>query len=432
MVASIDLLIDDIGELCIIPAHDGGPQRGQALGDLGIIRAAALAIRDGRIVAAGPRAELIRAYDASLMLSAGGRLVTPGLVDAHTHLVWAGDRAEEFEQRVGGATYIQIMEAGGGINRTVRETRAAGLPVLVDQTAARLVRALAHGTTTLECKTGYGLDWHTEIDLLNAIALLDSEQPVDLVPTFLGAHAIPPEYADRPDEYVDFVIERVLPAVRRWRDEHWPGALYCDAFCDVGAFTLDQTRRILEAAREQGFPLRLHADEFESFGGVALAVELGATTVDHLLVTTADDIVLLGQSDTIAVLLPATPFGLGIPNTAPAQTLLQAGVALALASDCNPGTAWCENLQMAQALATRSLGLSPAQALAATTINGAFAVGRGDQIGSLEPGKRADLVIWDTDDYRHLSYRFGTNLVDRVFKGGVLVADSHSRTESAL
>lgn len=415
-----------------MPAHNGGPQRGQNLGDLGLIRMAALAIRDGRIVAAGPRAEIIPAYEARLTVSAGGRVVTPGLVDSHTHLVWAGDRAEEFEQRINGATYTQIMAAGGGINRTVRETRAAGLSALVDQTAARLSRALTHGTTTLECKTGYGLDWHTEIDLLNAIALLDSEQPVDLVPTFLGAHAIPPEYADWPDEYVAFIIQQMLPAVCQWRDEHWPGALYCDAFCDVGAFTLDQTRKILEAARECGFPLRLHADEFESLGGVALAVELGATTVDHLLVTMPDDVALLGQSDTMAVLLPATPFGLGIANSAPAKSLLRAGAAIALASDCNPGTAWCENLQMAQALATRNLGLSPAQALAAVTINGAFAVGRGDRIGSLEPGKRADLVIWDTDDYRHLSYRFGINLVDRVFKGGVAVADSHGRIESAL
>ncbi len=413
-----DMLIDNIGQLCVMPAQNGHAQRGEALGTLGLQIDAALAIVNGEIVAIGPRDAIKAAYDSPLTLNADGRLVTPGLVDAHTHLVWAGNRAEEFEQRLTGLSYQEIMAAGGGIHRTVHDTRAASLSSLVDQTAVRLKRALAHGTTTLECKTGYGLDLHTELAMLNAIALLDSEQPVDIIPTFLGAHAIPPEYTDQPDAYVEFLTDQVIPAVYAWREDHWPHMLYCDVFCDAGAFTVEQTRQILTTGRRYGFGLRLHADEFESCGAVALGIELGAASVDHLLVTTPEDVARLGQAKTIAVLLPATPFGLGIANTAPAQALINAGAAIALATDCNPGTAWCESMQMALALGTRALGLTPAQALAASTINAAYAVGRGIETGSLEPGKKADFVVWDSDDFRQLSYHFGVNQVSAVFKAG--------------
>ncbi len=422
MFESADLLIDHIAQLCIIPAHDGKPQRGRQLGDLALIENAALAIRNGQIAAAGPREQITASYQAATIIEAGGRIVTPGLIDPHTHLIWAGDRAGEFEQRLAGATYQQIMAAGGGINRTVRDTRAAALVELVNQARGRLDKMLSHGTTTLECKTGYGLDLHTEINSLNAIALLDSEHAIDLIPTFLGAHAIPPEYVDRSDEYVTFLIEKVIPMACAWRDDHWPGVLYCDVFCEEGAFTLEQSRRILEAGRAYKLPLRVHADEFMSLGGTALAVELGATSVDHLLATTPADVALLGTADTAAVLLPATPFGLNIKNTAPARALLDANAIVAVATDCNPGTAWCESMQMVLALATRALGLTQAQALAAATINAAYAVGRIDQVGSLEVGKQADLVIWDVPDYRQLGYRFGANLAHTVIKGGKIVA----------
>jgi imidazolonepropionase len=416
----VDLIVDNIGQLCTLPSQHG-PQRGGDFGTLGMVEGAALAIRGEKFVAYGPRDAVLENYAATHYLDAGGRVATPGLIDPHTHLVWAGDRADEFEQRLRGATYLEIAAAGGGINRTVRQTRSASLPDLVEQTGARLQRMLRHGTTTVEVKTGYGLNLETELTLLNAIALLDTEHPIDLIPTFLGAHDIPPEFADSPDAYVDLIVEKMLPAVAAWKAEHWPGTLYCDAFCEKGVFTLPQTERILRAAKAAGFALRLHADEFVSLGGTALAVNMGAVSVDHLLATTPDDVAKLAASETVAVLLPATPFGLGIPNTAPARALIDAGAAIALATDCNPGTAWCESMQFVMALATRALKLSPAQALAAATVNAAYAVGRGGEVGSVAAGQHADLVLWDVDDYRHLAYRFGTNLAHTVIKAGRVV-----------
>jgi imidazolonepropionase len=350
-------------------------------------------------------------------------LVTPGLVDPHTHLIFAGDRAGEFEQRIAGATYQQIMAAGGGINRTVRATRAASLNDLIAQAKRRLDTMLAHGSTTVECKSGYGLDTDTEIRMLEAIAQLNQQHPVDLVATFLGAHAVPPEYADAPDGYVDLIIQEMLPAVARWRDERWPDTLFCDAFCEVGAFDLAQTRRILEAARAYGMALKIHVDEFEPLGGAGLAAELGAVSADHVVVTPDQDIAALGQSDTVAVSLPPTPFGLAHTRYTPALRFLEAGAALAIATDCNPGTGWNESMQFVMALAARYLRLTPAQALAAATINAAYAIGRGDRVGSLEPGKQADLVIWDAPAYPHLSYRFGGNLAKIVIKRGRIVFD---------
>ncbi|NDJ76103.1 MAG: imidazolonepropionase, partial [Chloroflexi bacterium] len=386
---------------------------------------AAIAAHDGEIVAVGPDADLRAAYVAATTIDAGGCLVTPGLVDPHTHLIWAGARAHEFEQRIAGATYQEIMAAGGGINRTVLDTRAADLTTLVEQSKLRLDTMLAHGTTTAEVKSGYGLDTATEITMLNAIALLDTEHPVDLVATFLGAHAVPPEYADDPDAYVDLVITEMLPAVAEWQAEHWPGVLFCDVFCEVGAFDLDQTRRILEAAREYGLELKVHADEFEALGGTRLAAELGAASVDHVVATTPDDIAALAASDTVAVSLPPTPFGLAHTDYTPAQAFLDAGAALAIATDCNPGTGWNESMQFVMALATRYLRLTPAQALAAATINAACAIRQEDRVGSLEMGKQADLVLWQVPSYPFLSYRFASNLVQTVIKRGQVVYRSN-------
>jgi imidazolonepropionase len=312
---------------------------------------------------------------------------------------------------------MEIMATGGGIMSTVRATRAATIPQLLDETRPRLDRLLAHGCTTIEAKTGYGLTTTDELKTLEAIASLDAEHPITIVSTFLGAHAIPPKYKDEPDGYVDLVVEQMLPAVKDQGK-----AQFCDVFCEEGVFSLAQSRRILEAARALGFGLKVHVDEFKPLGGTALAVELGAVSADHLVCTPPEEIALLGDSDTVAVALPATPFGLAHHDYTPAQAILEAGGVLALATDCNPGTAWCESMPFVIALACRYLHLSPAQALVAATLNAAHAIGLGDEVGSLEEGRAADILVLDLPDYRHLGYRFGTNPVEIVVKGGQTVA----------
>jgi len=411
-----DLLITHASQLCTVPASNNGPQRGARLGDLGLIQDGALAVQDGRIVAIGSTTELCAQFSAAREIDATGRAVIPGFVDPHTHVIWAGDRAGEFEMRVAGKTYMEIMAAGGGIMSTVRATRVASLDELVAQTKPRLARMLAHGTTTAEVKTGYGLETAAEIKMFDTIRRLQAEQPIELVPTFLGAHAIPAEYKDRPDAYVDLLVSEMLPAFSPLSTLHSP--LFCDAFCEDGAFTLEQTRRILTRAKELGFGLKIHVDEFKPLGGSQLGVELGAISVDHFVTTPPDQVKAVAESDVIAISLPGTPFGLGHIDYSPARLLLEHGGALALATDCNPGTCWCESMQFVIALACRYLRLTPAQALAAATINAAFAIGRGDMVGSLEVGKQADIVILGAPDYRHLGYRFGTNLVYIVIKRG--------------
>lgn len=417
----VDLLITHASQLCIVPAASSGPQRGARLGDLGLIQDGALAVKDGRIVAVGKSADLNARFSAARVIDATGRAVIPGLVDPHTHIVWAGDRANEFEMRLAGKTYMEIMAAGGGIMSTVRATRAATLDELVAQTKSRLARMLAHGATTVEAKTGYGLETQAERKMLDAIRRLQVEQPVELVPTFLGAHAIPEEYRRQPDAYVDLIVNEMLLDFKSLMS-NVKGQVFCDVFCEDGAFSLEQTRRILTKAKELGFALKIHVDEFKPLGGSQLGVELGATSVDHFVTTPPEQVEAVARSSVIAVSLPGTPFGLGHQEYSPARLLLDHGGALALATDCNPGTCWCESMQLVIALACRYLRLTPAQALAAATINAAFAIGRGDAVGSLEVGKQADAVILDVPDYRHLGYRFGTNLAHAVVKRGQVVA----------
>jgi imidazolonepropionase len=423
MTQSVDLFIHSAGQLVMVPADGAGPQRGRALGDLGLIPDGAVAVAGGQIVATGPSADLRDRYSAATILDARGRCVMPGFVDPHTHLPWYGDRAVEFEQRIAGATYMEIMAAGGGIMSTVRRTREAGLPELVADNLPRLARMLRYGTTTVEAKTGYGLETAAELKQLEAILALDQAQPVDLIPTFLPAHAVPAEFKDDTEGYVRAVIEDMLPAGAIWMQQHGVH-LFCDVFCEEGVFDLNQTRRILEAAAALGYWLKVHADEFAGLGGTRLAVELGAVSADHLVSTPEADIAALGRGNTIAVGLPATPFGLGHHDYTPAQAILEAGGALALATDFNPGTAWCESMQLVIALACRYMGLTQAQAIAAATLNAAFAVGRGHEIGSLTPGYQADILILDVADYRQLGYRFGTNLVDTVIKRGNVVVEN--------
>jgi imidazolonepropionase len=398
----------------------GGPQRGRALGTLGIIENGAVLVRDEKIVAVGTTDEMRAAYTGEPGLDATGCMVMPGFVDPHTHVIWGGDRAREFEMRLEGAKYLDILAAGGGIISTVRATRTASIEALIAQTRPRLLRMFATGTTTAEAKSGYGLQTATELRLLKALLALDDEGPMDLSITFLGAHAIAPEYTDNPQGYTDLVCETMLPIVRQWWETHAPRLQlpFVDVFCENKAFTLEQSRQILTVACSLGFPVKIHADEFDNLGGTSLAVELGAASADHLVKTSDADILALGNSDTVAVSLPCTPFGLAEPEYTPAQKILDADGILALATDCNPGTAWNESMQFVIALACRYLGLTPAQAIAASTINSAHAIRRADVIGSLEVGKQADLLVLSVPDYRHLGYRFGTNLVKQVIKRG--------------
>ena len=398
----------------------GGPQRGRALGALGIIENGAVLVRDEKIVALGKTDELRASYPNEPTLDASGCVVMPGFVDPHTHLIWGGDRAKEFEMRLEGAKYLDILAAGGGIISTVRATRTASIESLIAQARPRMMRMFATGTTTAEAKTGYGLQTATELRLLKALLALDDESPLDLAITFLGAHAIAPEFKDDPQGYTDLVCETMLPIVCQWWETHAPRLPlpFVDVFCEDKAFNLEQSRQILTKACSLGFPVKIHADEFDNLGGASLAVELGAASADHLVKTSDVDIAALGKSDTVAVSLPCTPFGLAESEYTPAQKILDAGGILALATDCNPGTAWNESMQFAIALACRYMKLTPAQAIAASTINSAHAIRRADRIGSLEEGKQADLLVLSVPDYRHLGYRFGTNLVKQVIKRG--------------
>lgn len=398
----------------------GGPQRGADLGRLDIIENGAVLVHDETIVAVGTTEQLRQTYRDEPTLDASGCVIMPGFVDPHTHVIWAGDRSAEFALKMAGAHYLDILAAGGGIISTVNATRAASLETLIAQTRTRLVRMFAHGTTTVEVKTGYALQTASELRLLQTLLALDDEGPLDIAPTFLGAHAIAPEYKGDPQGYTDLLTNTMLPIVQEWWQNHAPGRpmLFVDVFCENKAFDLKQSRQILEKARQLGFSLKIHADEFDNLGGASLAVELGAASADHLVKTSDRDIAALGQSDTVAVTLPCTPFGLAESEYTPAEKILAAGGILALATDCNPGTAWNESMQFAIALACRYLKLTPAQAIAAATINAAHAIRRADSIGSIEPGKQADLLILSVPDYRHLGYRFGTNLVRQVVKRG--------------
>lgn len=398
----------------------GGPQRGHALGALGILEDGAVVVHDEKIVAVGTTAELKAAYPDEPTLDASGCVLMPGFVDPHTHVIWGGDRANEFEMKMAGKPYLEILAEGGGILSTVRATRTASIESLIAQARPRLLRMFAHGTTTVETKTGYGLQTATELRLLKALLALDDEGPLDLAITFLGAHAIAPEYKDDPQGYTDLVCETMLPMLKEWWGTHAPRLPlpFVDVFCETKAFDLNQSRQILSAAGSLGFPLKIHADEFDNLGGASLAVELGAASADHLVVTSDTDIAALGKSDTVAVSLPCTPFGLAENHYTPAHKLIEADAILALATDCNPGTSWNESMQFVIALACRAMKLTPAQAIAAATINSAHAIRRSETIGSIEAGKQADMLILSVPDYRHLGYRYGTNLVRQVIKRG--------------
>jgi imidazolonepropionase len=396
------LLVRDLAQV-VSPAGRGAPLRGRELGVVDVVEQAYVLCEDGRIAAVGRMRDLPPLDGDVVEIDGSGRAAVPGLVDCHTHACFAGDRAAEFELRASGATYEELHAAGGGILATVRATRGAG----ADGLAAALRRhrgwMLASGTTTFEAKSGYGLDRETELSMLRAIRAANG------VPTWLGAHAVPPEFGDA-DEYLEFALREVLPAAAELAEA-------ADVFLEQGAFDVVQARRYLEACRARGLALRLHADQFTEAGGVGLAVELGARSIDHLEATGPGGVRVLAASDVVAVLLPVAALFLGRPMP-PARDLVDAGAIVALATDFNPGSAYCESLPLVCALACTQLRLSPAEALAACTVNAAHVLGRGGSLGRLEPGYAADVVLVEAPDWRHLAYHLGGDVVALVVKDG--------------
>ena len=413
----IDLIIKDAEELVTLAGKKKQPRRGvDEMSDLAIIKDGALAIDKGAIIAVGTTKELSNKYQALNVISARNKVVTPGLVDPHTHPVFAGSRDEEFEMRIHGATYQEISEHGGGIKSTVAHVRKTTKQKLAEQTQPYLQRFLAHGTTTIEAKSGYGLSLDDEIKLLEVIKELNHKQPLELVPTFLGAHDFPDEYRNDKRGYIRLIKEKMLPEIA-----HRKLAEFCDVFCEKGVFEIDASREILKEAQKYGFQLKFHADEFSPLGGAELAAELKAVSADHLMCISEKGIHQMKDNSVIAVLLPGTTFAMGLKKYAPAFHMIKSGLPIALGTDFNPGTCFSESMPLIMTIACVMMKLTPAEALTAATINAAYAINRADKIGSLEPGKQADIVIWDVPSYRHIAYHFGVNLVNKVIKKGKII-----------
>lgn len=414
-----DLVVTGIGQLCTVhdPALDArGPRRGAGLGELGLVADAALAVSGGRVLATGPREAVLRAAPpgpGTRLVEAGGRAVIPGFVDPHTHAVFGRWRQDEYERRVRGETYLQIAAAGGGINASVRDLRGRDEDELCALATGRLREMLRWGTTTVEIKSGYGLSPDDEAKMLRAARRAAATAGLDAVLTCLAAHEVPPEYRERRADYVRLVVDEILPRVAREQL-----ADRCDVFCEPSVFDLADSETILRRAAALGLGLTVHADELEPFGGAALAARLGAASADHLIRIDERGIAALAASDTVAVLLPGTVFTLGLRDYAPARALIAAGAAVAVASDFNPGSCPILAMPLVMSIACSQMRLSPAEALVAATLNAAWALGRQDRAGSLAPGKRADFVVLDGDDYRLIPYRAGHHPVTRVFVGG--------------
>lgn len=408
------LLIRNIGQLVTVSGAST-PRSGVDQSALGIIENAAIVIEGGLIAWVGEESELRVDSEADIAeIDAIGRLVTPGLVDAHTHLVHGGRREREFEMRALGKTYAEIMSAGGGIYATVEATRKSSLDELVSHAEAHLKIMLAHGTTTVEAKSGYGLDIHTELRQLEAVRILVDKQPVELVATFMGAHAVPSGMSG--DEFTDWLCETAIPEVAAQGI-----AKFNDVFCERGVFTAAQTETVLQRGKEFGLMPKIHADELCDTGGAALAARAGAISADHLHCASEAGLAAMADAGTVAVLLPGTAVFLGLDAHAPARRMIDLGVPVALGTDFNPGSCYCESMPLIMSFACSQFGMTPAEAWVASTINAACAIGLEDKLGSIERGKQADLVIWDADDYRMIPYHMGINLARTVIKRGEVV-----------
>ena len=412
---SAELIIENAKQVVTLQGHSNNPACGPQMEDLGIIEDGAVAISDGKIIEVGLSKVVNDHFSSKNRIDATGKVVTPGFVDAHTHFIFAGSRETELEMKIKGIEYMEILKRGGGMLRTVRDTRAAPKQQLLDTCKERGLNLLTYGTTTIEAKSGYGLTLPDELKSLEVINELNRTIPLTLIPTFL-AHAIPPEYADRVSEYVTRICEDWIPQVAQKKLAH-----FCDVFCEKGVFNIDDSRRILEAGKRNGLLPRIHADEFFPLGGAELAGEVRATSADHLLHLSKQGLESLKNAGVIATLLPAAPLTLMINNYPNARRLISNDIPVALGSDLSP-SCWIENYQLIIALACYELRMTPAEALTAATINAAHAVGQAHRIGSIEKGKNADLLVLNMSDYRRLAYRLGGNQVNTVLKKGIPVA----------
>ncbi|MCY8496825.1 imidazolonepropionase [Bacillus atrophaeus] len=412
MAKQIDTILINIGQL--LTMESSGPRTGKSMKDLHVIEDAVVGIDNQKIVFAGKKGAEAE-YAAADIIDCGGRLVTPGLVDPHTHLVFGGSREKELNLKIQGMSYLDILSQGGGILSTVKHTREASEEELLQKGHFHLKRMLSYGTTTAEVKSGYGLEKETEFKQLRVAKKLHESQPIDLVSTFMGAHAIPPEDKDSPDEFLDRMLE-LLPEIKEKEL-----AAFADIFTETGVFTVSQSRRYLKKAAEAGFGLKIHADEIDPLGGAELAAELRAVSADHLVGASDEGIQQMAESGTIAVLLPGTTFYLGKHTYARARDMIDAGVRVSLATDFNPGSSPTENIQLIMSIAALHLKMTAEEIWHAVTVNAAYAIGKGEEAGQLKPGRTADLVIWEAPNYMYIPYHYGVNHVHQVIKDGKLV-----------
>ncbi|MEM3578728.1 MAG: imidazolonepropionase [Candidatus Bathyarchaeia archaeon] len=421
-----DIFVVNANELITLAGGNDKPRAGGQMRELGIIRGGCVAVKDGKIIAVGKTADVRKTVRAETVINASGKTVMPGFVDPHTHLVFAGSREDEFQMRVEGASYMEILKAGGGILKTVRETRKAGSDELLGFGLNTLDVMLSYGTTTVEAKSGYGLTTKDELKILSVIKRLNQLHAVDVVPTFMGAHAVPVEYKNNPEDYVKLVVEEMIPKVAEKEL-----AEFCDVFCEKGVFTLEQSRRILEASKVHGLKPKIHADEMNALGGAELAARVEAVSAEHLLYASDEGLKSMAEKGVIAVLLPAAAFSLMAGRYADARKMIEYGVPVALGTDFNP-SCWVENQQLVIAFACYLMKMTPAEAITAATINAAHAVGKAHEIGSLEVGKKADIIVLNAPNHVFLGYRFGVNLVDKVIKNGRLVVDEETKLAESV
>lgn len=421
-----DLLIVNANELVTLEGGSEKPRTKKQMTEIGIVRDGAIAIADGRIVGVGKTTDVKTNFKAENVISADGKTVLPGFVDPHTHLIFVGSREDEFQMRVEGAYYLEILSAGGGILKTVRETRRASVEKLAEAGNRTLDTMLEHGSTTVEAKSGYGLEIKNELKILEAVKRLNQMHSVDVVPTFLGAHAIPAEYRTDIHAYVELIISEMIPKVaERGLAE------FCDVFCEKNVFGLEQARRILAAGKDKGLKSKIHADEMSTFGGAELAADVNAVSADHLLFSSDNGLQAMATKGVVPVLLPMAAFSLMAGRYADARKMIDFGLPVALGTDFNP-SCMVESQQLAIAFACHQMRLTPAEAVTAATINAAHAIGRAAEVGSLEIGKKADIVVIDAPNHKFLGYHFGSNLVDKVVKNGRVVVDWEERRGKPL